>query len=348
MRAIIYTLMRAPSFKNQAALLHKTAIKQGFESELRDLSQPANLKKDKWDRAIFLAPLWPRYGFDAVRLSAPWLSRHFTFYGPVDGPLTLNIAFFNVLKQIELVTTSRWCQLQIQRSGVHCKGYVHHAIDPDDFKFKKDQVNARRERLERKDPGAFIFYSNCNPLARKGFNELAQALEMLRKDRPEGWIFVLHTGKAAALKFAPKLQKIPNLIIEDQYNALSFRQIALKYKAADCFVWPSLLEGFGLPLVEAMAAGLATICVNAGPMNEIATDETSFFVPVDHVNEVKWKHPGCMAVLHHYKPRDLCRAMIQALDSPKDVEKKAKAGLRRSRAFNYKKVYSAFVRGRVR
>jgi glycosyltransferase involved in cell wall biosynthesis len=44
------------------------------------------------------------------------------------------------------------------------------------------------------------------------------------------------------------------------------------YAAAACFVLPSLAEGFGLPVLEAMARGLPVICSNTGALAEVAGD----------------------------------------------------------------------------
>ena len=44
------------------------------------------------------------------------------------------------------------------------------------------------------------------------------------------------------------------------------------YKAADILLYPSLVEGFGRPIVEAMAAGIPTIARDADPFREIVGD----------------------------------------------------------------------------
>ncbi|MEZ4506826.1 MAG: glycosyltransferase [Thermomicrobiales bacterium] len=46
----------------------------------------------------------------------------------------------------------------------------------------------------------------------------------------------------------------------------------LWYASADCFVMPSLYEGFGLPLLEAMACGAPSIATNRSSLPEVAGD----------------------------------------------------------------------------
>jgi glycosyltransferase involved in cell wall biosynthesis len=47
-------------------------------------------------------------------------------------------------------------------------------------------------------------------------------------------------------------------------------ELVKKYNRAFCFIYPSLYEGFGLPILEAMACGCPVITSNFDPMKEIA------------------------------------------------------------------------------
>ncbi|MBA4376702.1 MAG: hypothetical protein C0401_11095 [Anaerolinea sp.] len=54
------------------------------------------------------------------------------------------------------------------------------------------------------------------------------------------------------------------------------------YKRATALVFPSKLEGFGLPILEAQAAGCPVIASNAGPLPEVAGTGAMFFDPDDY------------------------------------------------------------------
>lgn len=63
---------------------------------------------------------------------------------------------------------------------------------------------------------------------------------------------------------------------------IPFEDIPLVYRNAEMFIYPSLHEGFGLPVLEAMASGVPVICSRIEPLTEVAGDATFFVDPYDH------------------------------------------------------------------
>ena len=55
--------------------------------------------------------------------------------------------------------------------------------------------------------------------------------------------------------------------------------------SAEAMIYPSLYEGFGLPLVEAMSCGVPVICSNVSSLPEVAGNAALLFQPHD-VNEL--------------------------------------------------------------
>jgi glycosyltransferase involved in cell wall biosynthesis len=53
------------------------------------------------------------------------------------------------------------------------------------------------------------------------------------------------------------------------------------YRAATAFVFPSLYEGFGLPVLEAMTRGVPVACSNRGALAEVADDAALTFDPFE-------------------------------------------------------------------
>jgi glycosyltransferase involved in cell wall biosynthesis len=64
-------------------------------------------------------------------------------------------------------------------------------------------------------------------------------------------------------------------------GVLGEEDLAVLYSHAGVFVLPSLYEGFGLPVLEAMACGAAVVCSSAGPLPEVAGDAAVLLPPED-------------------------------------------------------------------
>jgi glycosyltransferase involved in cell wall biosynthesis len=67
---------------------------------------------------------------------------------------------------------------------------------------------------------------------------------------------------------------------------ISYEQVAFVYSKALGLIFPSLFEGFGIPVVEAMCLGIPAACSNTTSLNEIAVDAALTFDPTN-ITEIK-------------------------------------------------------------
>jgi glycosyltransferase involved in cell wall biosynthesis len=158
---------------------------------------------------------------------------------------------------------------------------VHEAAAPSFWPRPRDGFDELARRLGfDPDPNRpyLLFVGTLEP--RKNVPLLLEALALLRRRidaqlvlvGARGWldepIFAAHarSGVGDAAHFV---------------GSLGEDDLALLYSQAGVFVLPSLYEGFGLPVLEAMACGAPVVTSNAGPLPEVAGDAALVLRPED-------------------------------------------------------------------
>jgi glycosyltransferase involved in cell wall biosynthesis len=99
--------------------------------------------------------------------------------------------------------------------------------------------------------------------------------------------------------------------------------LAQAYAAATATVYPSLYEGFGLPILESLAAGAPVIASDRGAMREVAGEAALLVDPLD---------PGSLAA-----------AMLRLVEDPALHARLQNLGRERAAAFTWEKCAGAHL-----
>jgi len=83
-----------------------------------------------------------------------------------------------------------------------------------------------------------------------------------------------------------EIEKLKNLKIKDKvfFYSGSDSVLAYLYQKAIAFVFPSLYEGFGIPILESFASGCPVICSKTSSLPEVAGDAVVYFDPTDKLS----------------------------------------------------------------
>ncbi len=157
-----------------------------------------------------------------------------------------------------------------------------------------------------------------NPKPHKNLDTVVQAYARARRLAPFDAPLVC-VGSRQGSEFKIR-QRAEHLGLGDQVRLLGHvAQEALPaiYQGATLFLYPTLYEGFGLPVIEAMASGVAVITSNTSALKEIAQSYAHLVDPLDI--------PA------------MAKAIAQCMADPEHLAALARLGLRRADDFHWER-----------
>jgi glycosyltransferase involved in cell wall biosynthesis len=176
-----------------------------------------------------------------------------------------------------------------------------------------EEVLRVRERYQLNDP--FVLYAgNIKP--HKNLERLIEAFYTLRRnglDTVKLLIIGDEISKYAALRRAVHHYKLHKHV--RFFGFVPDKTLAVLYRLADVFVFPSLYEGFGLPPLEAMASGTPVITSNVSSLPEVVGDAAILIDPLE--------------------PDAIADAMRRVLTEPALRDDLRERGLRRVKEFSW-------------
>lgn len=142
-----------------------------------------------------------------------------------------------------------------------------------------DKIEDADEPIKDLEGKQFIMYIG-RPLPHKNLPRLVEAFVKLKADHPD--LLLVLAGKLdenyQLIQKSVEAQGIEGVVFTDR---VSEGQLRWLYENTAAYVFPSLSEGFGLPGLEAMAAGAPVASSNATCLPEIYGEAASYFDPRD-------------------------------------------------------------------
>ena len=158
---------------------------------------------------------------------------------------------------------------------------IYNAIDDRFWQQPDTEEIARvRERYRLDDP--FVLYAgNIKP--HKNLERLIEAFHTLRQDSDLAHVKLLIIGDEIS-KYATLRRAVHRYKLHKHVRFFGFvpdKTLAVLYRLARVFVFPSLYEGFGFPPLEAMASGAPVITSNVSSLPEVVGDAALLIDPLN-------------------------------------------------------------------
>lgn len=172
----------------------------------------------------------------------------------------------------------------------------------------------------RKEPATILYIGASD--YRKNLASLVGAFNKLKTQRPNAKLILAGKAFGQAAKNLPEHQELWNRINSSPHQAdieihdfLDRAELANLYSKSTVFVFPSLYEGFGMPILEAMACGTPVISYNTSSIPEVAGKAALLI------------EPGS----------DLSKPILRLLNDKKLQQKLSKLGLEQAKKFTWRK-----------
>lgn len=188
-----------------------------------------------------------------------------------------------VNKSKAIITVSEYEKERIDQHFSFENDKVKVVYNAKDSAFKKvndeDLLNRIREKYNFPD-NFILFLGNTAP--KKNSDRLIRAYaRYVEKSESPLPLVVLDLPRPYIVNILKELgmEKIDNQIITKDY--ISHNDLLVVYNLATIFIYPSLRESFGLPIIEAMACGTPVITSNTSAMPEVAGNAALLANPYD-------------------------------------------------------------------
>jgi len=259
------------------------------------------------------------------------------FYTTIEGKPVETSSTTWIKRDLDFIANSQYTKEMLVAEGFRIKDVIYHGVDMELADSVRGDTTLIKGWINR-DPEKFVVGYIAGCYSRKGHDVLNEVAKLVyEKDRDIEFI-VLTTEECEELYGAPNVQVYP------LFGKLNDMQILELYNLFDIYAQASLSEGFGMPVLEALAMGKLVVHPDYKPLSEITTEETSIRVRVltkSYLDE----NTGVRYELHLYAPKAFAEAILKAKELVQtEGERIASKCIERARQFDKHTVYKSFIK----
>lgn len=204
-------------------------------------------------------------------------------FNPIDRRL-VQLSFLGLKRVDGIIAVSEFTRLSVIEHLGFSPERVWTVYEGCDVSSFHPVNNARHVLLQsydlQIDPGSIVLLYVGSELPRKNLQTLLHAMAFLPAE-----FRLIKVGRAGGESFRANTQQtIIELGLQERVvfvEDIPDEDMPVFYSAADIYCSTSFVEGFGLPILEAMACGTPVICSNTGSLPEIAGNAAILISPED-------------------------------------------------------------------
>jgi len=192
------------------------------------------------------------------------------------------------------------------------------------FKLISDESELRRVKEKYDLPNHFFFFLGNTDPRKNTIGTLKAFSEFLKQSKSDFKLVMLDYDRKVLEKLLVEIgeEKLLNSIVLTGY--LISTDVPVIYSLSTIFLYPSLREGFGIPILEAMGCGVPVITSNTSSMPEIAG--------------------GAAHIVDPYKPEEITEGIVKILEDKEYNTTLIKKGLERKNSFSWKNMAFEYLK----
>ena len=277
-------------------------------------------------------------------------STPFLAYVPIEGEPLVNSQWRALLSHIDFFTCSQYGVEVVKRSLDRDVDFVYHGVDTEVFTpLSASERSEYRARLGW--DGKFVITCVAQNVNRKQLTRLMEAVAILKQQYNQRDVLLyLHTvpfqsywlegwnlpevseafGLSTEVVFNPLMDEFGKGVPEvGNMDVPGLRELV---SSADLFVLPSKVEGFGLPIAEAMAVGTPVVVTKYAAGWEVARSGGGVGIPVHD-----WEVHKSGTRYANVSPQELAKTILGLKRDPRRLARMSEQGLVAVSQFDWSK-----------